>query len=130
MNPLKSERYSKIRDVLRVAGILATLAGLVLLAIGLISFFSAFGGGGPPRYFWCAMVALPVLFAGGVMLQFGFMGALARFTASQAAPVASDLTNYMADETKGAVKTVAKAVGEGLVEGMEAAKHRGTPPKE
>ena len=129
MNPLKSERYTKVRNLLRIAGALTALVGLVLLAVGLISFFSAFGGGGPPKHFWCAMLALPLLFAGGVMLQFGFMGAVASFTASQTLPVATEATNYIAEETKDAVKTVAKAVGEGLVEGMAQAKCQDKPPE-
>jgi hypothetical protein len=122
MNPLNPEKYTKIRNYLRAAGIVTTMMGLGLLIIGIVSFFYAFGGGGPPKYFWCSMLGLPVLFAGGVMLQFGYLGAVARFASSQALPVAKEATDYMAEETKGAVRTMAKAVGEGLVEGMEQAR--------
>jgi hypothetical protein len=62
------------------------------------------------------------MFAGGVMSQFGYIGSVARFMASQGAPVAADTFNYMADETRDGVKTMAGAVGEGLREGMREGK--------
>jgi len=46
------------------------------------SFFSAFGGGGSPRLFWCCFVGVPLLFVDGVMCMFGFMGSVARYTAA------------------------------------------------
>ena len=48
------------------------------------------------------------------------MGAVARFIAGETAPVATDTANYLAEETKGAVETVAKAAAKGVVEGIEA----------
>ena len=44
---------------------------------------------------------------------------MARFIAGETAPVASDTVNYMAEETKGAVETVAKAAAKGVAEGIE-----------
>ena len=46
---------------------LIAAVGLIFLIIGMASFFSAFGGGGPPRLFWCCFVGMPLLFVGGVM---------------------------------------------------------------
>ncbi len=60
------------------------------------------------------------MFVGGVLSMYGFMGAVFRFAAGEVAPVAADATNYMAEETKGAVETVAKAAAKGVVEGIEA----------
>ena len=73
-----------------------------------------------PHYFWLGFVGLPLMFVGGVMCQFAFLGAVARFMAGETAPVAADTVNYMAEETKGAVETVAKAAAKGVVEGIEA----------
>ena len=53
------------------------------------------------------------------MCQFGYLGAVARYVASESAPVAKDTVNYMAEETKGAVKTVAKSIAEGVEEAQQ-----------
>ena len=129
MNPIETPRHKKITKFLRIGGISCALVGATLLAVGIVSFFSALGASHFPKLFWCAMLGMPVLFAGAVMIQFGFFGAAIRYMASQTVPVAKDVTHYMAEETQGAVKTMAKAVGEGLVEGMEQAKQKNTPPK-
>jgi hypothetical protein len=84
------------------------------------------GSFGIPDYFWLAFVGMPLMFVGSVMSMYGFMGAVARFMAGEAAPVAADTVNYMAEETKGAVETVAKAAAKGVVEGMNAG--RTEPP--
>ena len=62
---------------------------------------------------------MPLVFIGGVLCQFAFMGAVARFIAGETAPVAADTVNYVAEETKGAVETVAKAAAKGVVEGIQ-----------
>jgi len=80
------------------------------------SFFSAFGGGGPPRLFWCCFVGMPLLFVGGGMCMLGFMGSVARYMAAEQVPVATDAINDFAEGTQGAFKTVARAVAEGVKE--------------
>jgi hypothetical protein len=42
------------------------------------------------------------------------MGAVGRYMAGEMAPVAKDTFNYMADGTQDGIRTVARAVGEGL----------------
>ena len=111
-------KHREIRQVLRIAGPLAAGLGLLLIAIGFGSFFMSFGGGGPPRFFWCAFLGMPILFVGTAMCMFGFMGAVARYQAGEVAPVGKDTFNYLAEGTKGGVQTVAAAVGAGLAQGM------------
>jgi len=90
------------------------------MLIGFISFFGAMSDGeGPPRYFWCAFLGMPVLFVGIVMTKVGYIGEVTRYFAAETAPVAKDTINYMADGTKDAVKTVAKAATEGVREGLQ-----------
>jgi hypothetical protein len=50
--------------------------------------------------------------------MFGFMGAVARYTAAEQVPVATDIISDLAEGTQGAVKTVARAVTEGVKEGL------------
>jgi hypothetical protein len=116
MSKLQTPQHKGARSFLRVTGPLIAGAGLIFLIIGMTSFFSAFGGGGPPRLFWCCFVGMPLLFVGGVMCMFGFMGAVARYTAAEQVPVATDAINDLAEDTQDAVKTVARAVAEGVKE--------------
>ncbi len=114
MNDLMDNRHSGKRNVLRVIGPLIAVVGLILIIIGFVSFFTAFGGYGPPRFFWCAFVGMPVLFVGIVLSSFGFMGSISRYQMNQMAPVAKDTVNYMAENTRDAVKDIASAVAEGI----------------
>jgi hypothetical protein len=111
-------RHREVRQLLQVVGLLAMGLGLLLVAIGFGSFFMAFGGGGPPRFFWCAFVGMPILFVGTVLCKFGFLGTIIRYQAHEVAPVGKDTFNYLAEGTKGGVRTMATAVGTGLAQGM------------
>jgi hypothetical protein len=112
----------RTRRVLRWVGVSLMVVGGILVAIGMGSFFMAFGGMEPPRYFWCAFVGMPIGFAGLVLASYGFMGSIARYSAGEMAPVGKDTFNYMAEGTKEGVRTVASAIGEGL--------RAGSPPAE
>jgi hypothetical protein len=117
---LQQPTQNSIRKGLRIAGPVIFFIGLLCVIIGVGNFFLSFGGGGMPHYFWLAFIGMPLMFVGIVLCQFGFMGAVARFIAGESAPVAADTVNYLAEETKGAVETVAKAAAKGVVEGIEA----------
>ena len=110
--------HSGKQQVLRVVGPLVLLVGGIFMLVGLVDFFSAFGGGGAPTKFWCLFAGMPFLFVGGALTMYGFMGSVARYAAGEMAPVAKDTFNYMADGTQEGVKTVASAIGEGLSAGM------------
>ena len=109
--------HNQMRGVLRVVGPMVLGLGVVLMLVGLGSFFSSFGSFGPPRYFWCCFLGMPLIMVGLAMCKFGFMGAIMRYQAGEIAPVGKDAFNYMADGTQGGVKTVASAIGAGLSEG-------------
>lgn len=109
-----SERQNQTRETLRSLGVVVTGIGVVFTAIGLISFFSAFGSFGPPRYFWCAFIGLPLIGLGSNLMRYGYMGAVGRYVAGEVAPVAKDTINYLADGTEDTIAKVSRAVGEGL----------------
>lgn len=103
------------RQGLRTLGLLLTVPGAVLTIVGFGSLLSSFGSfGGPPQYFWCAFLGLPLLGIGTHLLRLGYLGTIARYVAGEAAPVATDTIDYVARETRSAVRTMASAVGEGL----------------
>jgi hypothetical protein len=115
-------KQNQIRSFLRTAGPLVLLVGLVCVGVATASMFGAFESSsfGPPKYFWLAFIGLPLLFVGSVMTMNGYMRELMRFQAGEAAPVAADAVNYMANETKDAMQTVAKSAAKGIAEGIEA----------
>lgn len=108
--------HTGVRNFLRIIGPMLAIVGGLFLATGMISFFSSFGsfGGGPPRYFWCCFVGMPLLALGMMLTKLGYFGAISRYFAGEAAPVAADTFNYMAEETKPGVTHVASAIREGL----------------
>jgi hypothetical protein len=126
-NQIQLSEQTPIRTFFRLAGAVLFCVGSVLVAIGLISFFAKFAqfaqpGGpdpanfGPPRYFWCAFVGAPLAAAGITMLKLGYLGAITRYVAGEASPVAKDVVNYMGENTEPGVKAVAKSITEGILE--------------
>lgn len=110
--------HTNVRSLLRVIGPITLAVGGLFVLIGFGSFFASFGHAGTPRYFWCAFVGMPLLFVGGVMTMYGFMGAITRYQAGEVAPVGKDTFNYMAEGTRTGVRTMASAAGAGLADGM------------
>ena len=106
--------HEGIRSILRLVGPAMILLGGLFMAVGLISFFSAFGGGGMPRYFWCCFVGMPILGIGVAITKFAFVGAVARYIAAESAPVGKDTFNYMAKGTKSGVRDITSAISEGI----------------
>lgn len=111
---LQTAQHARFRAFLRLAGPVLAALGFVLLLAGIVSFFSALGTEGPPRFFWCAFVGMPLLFIGGVMCMFGYMGAITRYAAAEQVPVATDAITDLAEGTQGAVRTMTRAAAEGL----------------
>jgi hypothetical protein len=120
-----SSGHNDVRDLLRVVGPVVLAVGVIFMIVGIGSFFASFGGFGPPRYFWCAFVGIPLMAVGGAICQFAFMGAVSRYVADEVAPVGKDVVNYMAEGTQDAVRTVAGAVAEGLRAGSPAQQSHG-----
>jgi len=117
-NKLQAPQQTATRKTLRRAGLIILALGGVLTLIGIGSFFASFGSFGPPRFFWCAFLGMPLLFVGGAMTMFGFLGAFQRYVAGESAPVAKDVVNYMGENIQPGVKSIAKAVTEGIKEGL------------
>jgi hypothetical protein len=109
--------HNAVRDTLRVVGPVVVLIGLGFTIVGIADFFRAFGSFAPPKLIWCAFVGLPLLFAGGVLSSYGYMGKVMRYTAQEIAPAGKDTFNYLAEGTREGIKTVAGVIGQGLREG-------------
>lgn len=114
MRRLHHPAHATHRSALRFVGFVLTLVGGGFTAVGLLSFFGAMAGGGMPQQFWCAFVGLPMLGFGTMLLKVGYLGAVTRYVAGEAAPVAVDVTNYVVANTADSLRRAARAVGEGL----------------
>ena len=106
--------HGEVRSILRIIGPAMAAVGLLLVVIGFGSFFASFGSFGPPRFFWCAFVGMPLLFVGIVISKFAYMGTVFRYMAGETAPVGKDVTNYMVAGTKDSIRDAATAVAEGF----------------
>src|SRR5262245_42110027 len=88
-------RHQETRAVMRLLGPSVLGLGVVFTAVGMISFFSAFGTFQSPRYFWAAFVGLPLIAIGLHITQLGYLGAIFRYFSGEMAPVAKDSINTM-----------------------------------
>ena len=102
------------RAALRFFGPIILIVGIALIVFSFVDFFRSVNAGRGPQYFWCFFLGIPFFFVGVVMTSMGNIGRVARYTAGEIAPVGKDTFNYLAKGTEEGVKTVAKAVGEGL----------------
>ena len=96
------------RTLLRLSGVIVLATGLIFTAICLINFFTTF----PPQLFWCGFVGLPLLFVGGALLQFGFMGAVGRYSANEVVPVASDSVKQVLGDSKELLHDIVHPAGD------------------
>jgi hypothetical protein len=110
--------HNSTRDIFRTIGPILIVIGGGFMIVGLVDFFSAFGGFHPPTLFWCCFVGMILLGIGIHLTRLGYMGKIMRYMSQEMAPPAKDTFNYLADETKDGIKTVAGAVAEGVREGF------------
>jgi len=79
-----------VRSYLRIGGFVTVGLGVVLTAIALISFFSAFGTFSAPTNFWMAILGLPLIAIGSWMLRAGYLGPASRYVAGEVTPTLAD----------------------------------------
>lgn len=79
-----------LRTVLRVGGPILLVIGLVLTFAALSDFFASFGSFQQPRSFGLAFIGIPLIAAGGWMIQAGFIGPATRYVAGEVAPGVRD----------------------------------------
>ena len=110
--------HQRTQSVLRLVGPVVLVTGVICTAIGLISFFSSFGTFQPPRYFWAAMIGLPLIGIGLGITRLGYLGAYFRYFSGEVTPVATDTFNTMSEGARHGLETIAHAAGRGFSAGM------------
>src|SRR5262245_21980327 len=108
--PLAHPRHRSHKVVLRTFGVLLALLGALFFGLGVIGTFV----GGNHGLFLFAMVGLPMLGVGLMMLKAGYLGAISRYVAAETTPVATDALSHLAHGTTDAVQATAAAIGKGL----------------
>lgn len=77
------------RTTFRVLGAIVLLAGVLLLLVALMDFFASMSSDSfdaEPTRFWMAFIGVPLLAVGAWLLQFGYLGAVSSFAASESRP--------------------------------------------
>jgi ribosomal protein L40E len=116
MSMQNDPQHKQVRDILRIVGPALVILGVLCLVSGLNGFFSPYPG--PFSSFRYFFFGLPLIGVGSAICRFAFMGAVSRYMANEVVPVGKDVVNYIADETKGAVRDLSAAFGDGLRSGM------------
>ena len=88
-----------MRDLARIAGPGLIFIGGILLIIGLVSFFSAFGTNQMPTNFWYAFIGLPMLGFGVTVTKLAYL---------------KPISNFLENETHEAIGNAAKNIGRNL----------------
>jgi len=119
MNDKKDKEYlktnPKLKKRLKKIGFILVIIGGLFTFIGFIDFFVSFGYGNPNLFFF-SFLGMPLLFAGGICLRYGYMGEVARYTNSEIVPVKKDTFNYLLRGTREELSNTIKSIkGEGEV---------------
>ena len=92
------------RSVLRIAGAIAALVGVVLVVLAFADFFSVMSAGpagmattGLPSKFFLAFIGLPLLGAGISMLRAGYLGVATKYVAGETIPTVKQSLEYLTD---------------------------------
>jgi hypothetical protein len=112
--------HLRVRHVLRIAGPVVLVIGIILTVIGAASILMDSGSFTPDHFGWLSFVGMPLMFVGGVCTLQGYMGATARYAMRENAPVGVDTINYVAEGTQPAMTTMARAVTTGVRQGLDA----------
>lgn len=104
------EKHNATKKKLKILGFCLLAIGGIFTVIGFISFFSAFGGNGAPRFFWCAFIGLPMLAGGAMVTTLAYKQEISRFVKNESVPV----INEASEEIAPAIRNVASAVKDGI----------------
>lgn len=91
---------SKKKKYLKIIGFICLPIGILSLLSGITNF----------ELFFLSFLGMPLIFIGASCLMFAYQGSIARYNASQTAPVVKDTINYLVDETKDSIVNVSNEV--------------------
>lgn len=112
INNIETKNHRTAKIILRIIGFILLPIGLTLSIIGLVSFFESANSLGQqkPELFYMLFIGGPLVFIGLACLFISFMKNISSFTASQTAPVAKNVANYIIDGTSDSLSNAASKV--------------------
>lgn len=112
MDKYNINEHPQAKKVFRKYGPLLLAVGGIMITVSIVDFFISFGdfSGQGPTLMFLFPLSFPFLMAGFIMTSLGYQSALMRYQASQVAPVAKDVTNYMLDNTKDSIAGTVGAI--------------------
>ncbi len=89
----------RVRNTLRITGLILLVVGLFLFGSGLADFLSTMSNPSleGPTKFWELFLGLLLLGPAGWCLQAGFLGSASRYVAGETTPVVKDSASYLSD---------------------------------
>ncbi len=95
-----NDNHEQLKRKLKIIGFIVLGAGVILSAIGLISFFSAFGSGEFPKLFFLVFPGFPMIGIGGSMLSFAYKREIMRYSKNEGVPVLNEAIEEVAPTVK------------------------------
>ena len=90
MSTPQKNNHESVKKKLKIIGFSLLAVGGVLTVIGFISFFSSMGSFGPPKFFWCAFLGLPLLGFGAMITSMAFRRELSKYAKDEMMPVVKE----------------------------------------
>lgn len=87
---MDNNNHEETKKKLKIIGFIVLGAGIILSAIGLISFFSAFGSGDFPKLFFLVFPGFPMIGIGASMLSFAYKREIMRYSKNESVPVINE----------------------------------------
>lgn len=99
---MRSDDEKKVHPVLKVLGPLILVVGIIMFFGGAVALMTGDGIG----FGFLPFFSIPVMFVGGVMTQFAYMGKMTKYMHKRMGPIQKDYVNYMLDGTKDHIKEI------------------------
>ncbi len=97
---MDNNNHEETKKKLKIIGSIILGVGITLSAIGLISFFSAFGSGDFPKLFFLVFPGFPMIGIGASMLSFAYKREIMRYSKNEGVPVLNEAIEEVAPTVK------------------------------
>lgn len=97
---MDNNNHEETKKKLKIIGSIILGVGITLSAIGLISFFSAFGSGDFPKLFFLVFPGFPMIGIGASMLSFAFKREIMRYSKNESVPVINEAIEEVGPKVK------------------------------
>lgn len=87
---MDNNNHEETKKKLKIIGSVILGVGITLSAIGLISFFSAFGSDNFPKLFFLVFPGFPMIGIGASMLSFAYKREIMRYSKNESVPVINE----------------------------------------